>query len=558
MPQGLMITVFTAAAVLAWTLLAMAWRRRGQASGRALLAFASAIAAWTSVSLLASLLDDPAWRTAILRLQLALATLAPATWLWMAYRLAFARAPSRAAFALVGGLTLAAAAAALVTPVGPGGVLERVTGEMTDGRWVLAVDVGPWFWGLLLPWAYLLLGASALLLLRAWREGHGATRRQSAALLLAMLPPGAASLLQALGANPLAGYDATGLSLGLSALLLVATLTVTDWFDRHSIAFHQVFLAMREPALVVAPDGVILEANPAAQRLFGGGQDLRGEALLGVAPQLESARRATERKGGRRVLSADLRGFEASVSHLRDARGGLSASVLLLQDQRQEREREARLLAASHRDPLTGAANRRGFEAAVADALRRRGERAVGVAFIDLDGFKAVNDRFGHAAGDAVLVEVARRFRDAAREGDTVARFGGDEFAVLLPNVTPVGLAGVGERVTAALARPVDIEGHTLRLGASVGLSSAPRDGKTVEALLAKADARMYRHKMSRGSGRALGDPGAVTETPVPIATTAPEPIAATAPEPVATASPEPIATTAPEAEAIDASRPEG
>lgn len=282
-----------------------------------------------------------------------------------------------------------------------------------------------------------------------------------------------------------------------------ATLLVVLWRQRHAapdVGFRQVFAAMHEAALVVAPDGTVLEANPAAVRLLGE-DDLaavRGEALLRLAPQLETARRAAQRSREPRHLGGDFEGFSASISHITGAEARRSASVIVVHDERSVRVRERGLLSAAHTDPLTRAANRAGFATALEDALGRRDGSATGVVYVDLDDFKPVNDEHGHAIGDAVLKQVVSRLHDGMREGDLVGRLGGDEFALLLREVTPAGLAAVTKRVRDAIAAPMMFDDLTVRIGASVGVSSAPRDGTTVDALLAAADERMYREKRGK------------------------------------------------------------
>ncbi len=152
-------------------------------------------------------------------------------------------------------------------------------------------------------------------------------------------------------------------------------------------------------------------------------------------------------------------------------------------------------------DQLTGLANRRligeRFQQALGRA-RRSGE-AVGIGIIDLDRFKSVNDRFGHAAGDAVLVETARRMLSEVRGQDTVARLGGDEFAVLLDGIDDPALAdGVAERLAASLSRPLAWEGHELAVTASIGIVVSQRYDETLDSLAARADEIMYRAKGSR------------------------------------------------------------
>ena len=160
--------------------------------------------------------------------------------------------------------------------------------------------------------------------------------------------------------------------------------------------------------------------------------------------------------------------------------------------------------AATH-DGLTGLANRQLFhdhvELALAD--NRRSGHACAVAFIDLDGFKRVNDEHGHLAGDALLVEVARRIRAAVRETDSVARLAGDEFAVLLRGLedhSPIEM--VVPRLAEVLHQPVEVDGMALPLSASIGVAIAPMHGEQGDELIKAADRTMYEVKATGGGYR--------------------------------------------------------
>ncbi len=168
------------------------------------------------------------------------------------------------------------------------------------------------------------------------------------------------------------------------------------------------------------------------------------------------------------------------------------------------RQRVAELETRAERDPLTGVLNRRGFERELARAhsyVERYGGSAA-LIYLDLDGFKPVNDRHGHAGGDAVLQAVAATLVAAVRASDAVARIGGDEFAVLLWNLS----AGAGQKKALALETliaktSVAWDGGTLSVGASAGLAELARDQDLV-ALIARADAEMYARKRRRKAGR--------------------------------------------------------
>lgn len=161
---------------------------------------------------------------------------------------------------------------------------------------------------------------------------------------------------------------------------------------------------------------------------------------------------------------------------------------------------EQRMRHEALHDPLTGVANRTLLRDRLEHVLARseRGHGATAVLFIDLDNFKGVNDRHGHATGDAVLVESARRLQAAVRPGDTVARMGGDEFVAVCEDVDIESAMTVGQRLQEALRPPMSAGGRELRLSASIGVALGENDP---DALLANADAASYRAKAA-GRGR--------------------------------------------------------
>lgn len=161
---------------------------------------------------------------------------------------------------------------------------------------------------------------------------------------------------------------------------------------------------------------------------------------------------------------------------------------------------EAELARAARKDPLTGLANRFQAESRLEDALERSrvSGRAVGVVFCDLNDFKVVNDVYGHTVGDRLLSAIAARFADSVRPTDTVARYGGDEFVVVCPelrNGDDVQL--VAERLDITMERPFVIGGHSLTAKASIGFTVGYGTRNTAEELLSRADAEMYRVKMN-------------------------------------------------------------
>jgi diguanylate cyclase (GGDEF)-like protein/PAS domain S-box-containing protein len=178
----------------------------------------------------------------------------------------------------------------------------------------------------------------------------------------------------------------------------------------------------------------------------------------------------------------------------------LAAAASMVAAALQRLDSEARLAYLAQFDALTGLPNR----ALLADRFsmmivqaRRRGA-ALGVLFIDLDDFKLVNDTQGHAAGDVLLKEAAKRLQSAVRDGDTVARISGDEFAVILTDLArPDDAALVAQKIIDRLSAPADIDGQEVVVTASIGIAAFPADGEDAETLLGAADAAMYRAKQS-------------------------------------------------------------
>ncbi len=172
--------------------------------------------------------------------------------------------------------------------------------------------------------------------------------------------------------------------------------------------------------------------------------------------------------------------------------------AMALDDVSARRALEAQLGALAHRDPLTGLPNRRLFEDRLEIALAQahRYRHRVALIFVDLDRFKQVNDGFGHAAGDELLRGVAERLAHSVREGDTVARIGGDEFTLLLPGIHYAeDLAAISRKLVESLRTPFRLDGRDVRVTASGGISLYPEDGEDAEALLKSADTAMYRAK---------------------------------------------------------------
>ena len=166
----------------------------------------------------------------------------------------------------------------------------------------------------------------------------------------------------------------------------------------------------------------------------------------------------------------------------------------------QKKQAQDHIAHLAHHDPLTGLINRHLFPDRLAQAmiLSQRHRKKIALLYVDLDKFKQINDAHGHLAGDAVLKEVASRLRSLLRESDTVARMGGDEFVVILHDISgKTVVENVAKKITDTLSKPIPFHDTQFSVRASIGISIYPDDDKQIDALIQKADKAMYQAKKS-------------------------------------------------------------
>ena len=274
----------------------------------------------------------------------------------------------------------------------------------------------------------------------------------------------------------------------------------------------------------------IIEVNPAFTRITG----YSAAEVLGRKPSLlSSGRRSREQYPAmwqalnqhghwqgefwNRHKDGSLYAAASTINALRDADGQVTHYVSVFSDITERKHQQEQLERLAHFDPLTGLPNR----ALLADRLQQglaraqRARQGLAVCFMDLDGFKAVNDAHGHDAGDDLLAEVARRLQGSIRAGDTAARLGGDEFVLLLGGLHhPRECEDTARRVLHAVALPIEVEGHTVHVSASMGISVFPRDGSDAEQLLRQADQAMYQAKQRGRNRYVLYAPGMAEADP--------------------------------------------
>jgi len=188
----------------------------------------------------------------------------------------------------------------------------------------------------------------------------------------------------------------------------------------------------------------------------------------------------------------------ATISPIWNAQGELTNFIAIKEDITERKMLQERLDHMAHHDELTGLPNRALFFDRIGQALAhaKRNQTGFALMFVDLDGFKSINDTYGHDSGDVLLQETARRLAGCVRDSDTVARMGGDEFAVMLLDVaTPEHITPVADKMLGLLGAPFLLKGTECHVGASIGISVFPRDGDAVDTLINMADMAMYRVK---------------------------------------------------------------
>lgn len=194
-----------------------------------------------------------------------------------------------------------------------------------------------------------------------------------------------------------------------------------------------------------------------------------------------------------------------SIAPIRDDDGNMIGTVLLFQDITQRKRIEAQLVRNAFYDALTGLPNRVLFLERLSQVFergKRRNNERYAVLFLDLDGFKKINDSFGHSVGDDLLMEIARRLESCLRSGDTVARFGGDEFAILIEDIKDVTDAtNVAKRIQESLRLPLELKEHEILIAASIGIALNCSSYEQPENLLRDADMAMY-HAKQQGKAR--------------------------------------------------------
>lgn len=313
-------------------------------------------------------------------------------------------------------------------------------------------------------------------------------------------------------------FSAFGLVLLLGARLYLSRRNLAEAYRRVAHQTEQlklsasVFEHSYDGILITDPSNVIVDVNPAFVRITGytkaeavGQQPaiLRsGQNTLLLYQEMWRALNTQDFWQGEiwnKRKNGEVYAQMLAITAVRDAAGQLAHYVAVFSDISALKAHQAELDRMAHFDPLTGVPNRRLLSDRLDQAIARsqRNAKPMAVCYLDLDGFKPVNDRFGHEAGDHLLVEITHRLKRVLRSDDTLARLGGDEFVLLFGDLDGVDDLSVLNRVLDAVVQPVDIKGQAVSVSASIGVALYPEDDVDADTLLRHADQAMYTAKQA-------------------------------------------------------------
>lgn len=293
----------------------------------------------------------------------------------------------------------------------------------------------------------------------------------------------------------------------ISGIIAVAHDMTRERRDRQKLSEASLmFETVNDACLILTEQGRLTMANPAAQQRLGLGGDCEGRHVDELVSLTEAGSAAFSRLlGEERWQGEVLAGggdaapalYRASLHRVPDDRSSEGTWLLILTDPARLDPSHHRLLHRAYHDPLTGLPNRELVRARLEHSVHQSGRQQtyVAVLYLDLDGFKQINDRFGHLEGDRLLVDVARSMASQVRQGDTLGRIGGDEFIAVLEQIEDIGdIRRVCEKLMAAVTA-TECRGETGAISASIGVAIAPDDGSDVERLIDCADRAMYEAK---------------------------------------------------------------
>lgn len=379
-----------------------------------------------------------------------------------------------------------------------------------DGPFLLVEkEYGAWFWVQMLYNYIITLIALAILISRLFRR-PALLAEQTVYLIIAVIVPLIANIIYVFHLLPYPHADWTPCGFAISGLALTLALTRHRLLDILPIARDTAIEKMQDGFLVIDSKHRIVDYNAAMREILNmGAEDIAGRTLPDrIRQQLcrgQDMNNCTEFKTDITLdVNAVPRHFNVNVTAIREKQNHTSNYVLIFHDFTERKLMEEAVKQIAYFDPLTGLPNRNLFSDRAELALEeaRRFNRKMGLLIIDVDKFKDINDTYGHDIGDTVLQDTAIRLSGAVRKIDTVSRLGGDEFIVLLPEISGDDtIRAVAGRIMDVMRRNFNCKGQDRPVTVSIGAAIYPDDADDLVSLIKRADMAMYSVKQSGRNG---------------------------------------------------------
>ncbi len=374
---------------------------------------------------------------------------------------------------------------------------------VTDPITTLDIEHGWWFNYVMIPYQYCALLGGVAVLLYAYFASSVIYRRQTLLLIIATFITFSFNVLYIIADIKPYGLDLTPVGFAISSIVIQLGLFQTRFLDLAPVSYRTIFLNMAEAVVLLDTRKHIVDLNPPAY------QECQQTKVIGkpfhdIFPTYFPAVAHHSDEEITQVLKLTHQTptaiKEIKVRSLQSSGGRRVGTVIIIRDVTLEKNQQEQLKRFAYLDSLTGLFNRRQLQISAKQALLASASDRwpIALLYIDLNKFKAINDTYGHAVGDAVLVHVAHCLKACVRKGDIVARLGGDEFVALLFRANQDAAIATQQRLINTFSRSVELEGYNLQIAASIGIACHPDHGSSLRELLSHADRLMYQEKQTQ------------------------------------------------------------
>lgn len=366
----------------------------------------------------------------------------------------------------------------------------------------MILDAGPVFWGNVI-YSYLLLLIAFILLIRKFISAAGIYRTQLGVVIAGAGVTWLNSFIFVFGLSPLPNADNTPFSFTIAAFAFAYALLRYRLFDLVPVARDTLIEGMNDGVLVLDGNNRVVDINPEAEKILASSADkIIGKPVDEVFSEWSNIVSAFWEVKHIRVEipigNAANTYLDLRISPLYDKKQNYLGRLVVWRDISHLKQIQADLEKLATQDPLTLAYNRRHFYNLAEMEIERslRSGLPCSIILVDIDYFKTINDKYGHKAGDEALVHFVKIFQQHLRQTDIFARFGGEEFAALLPQASLQQAQEIAERIRNIFAHTkLIVEGHQIRMTASFGVSTLKNETDTLGYLLQKADKALYKAK---------------------------------------------------------------